>query len=162
MPHATRKVVYAPYIVYRYLSGRAGQTMDPIRYARAWGMRGEVAASLAVKFASTEDRVPEHWRAALERRVALDIAEVYRGALFDDPKGAWAYDLASLDARLASEAPHLHAALAAVPYSNRISYRFIQAWRMRSPVWPPMKSLCKAYSKLIHLVLFARRILKKR
>ena len=147
-----RRVVRFPQVLYRYLLGRSGQTMAPSELARGWARRAEVAVDIAEKYASVSSVVPADCQTLLQWRLTMMIAEVYRGAIFDDPRGAAAYDLASFDRRLAERTPLFHELLARVPYSRRIPYRFVQAWRR--PVWwrGICHMFCRAYTFLVRLV----------
>ena len=141
-----RRIVRFPQVLYRYLLGREGQTMA--KQAQSWWMRGEVALDLARRFPADSPSA-----APLRRRFAMVIAEVYRGCLFDDPPGARAFDLQTFDRQLREISPELAAAVENIPYSRRISYRFIRAWHRRSPGRRLMFAICRWYSTLVHLAM---------
>lgn len=147
-----RRVIRFPKVLYRYLLGRSGQTMAPSELARGWARRAEVAVDIAEKYDSVSSAAPADCQVMLQWRLAMTIAEVYRGAIFDDPRGAAAYDLASFDRLLAERAPLFHELLTRAPYSRRIPYRFVRAWRRR--VWwrGICNVFCRTYTLLVRLV----------
>ena len=147
-----RRAVRFPQVLYRYLLGREGQTMSGEALARAWWMRGEVALHMAGQFGGMAAHAqPEH-EAALARRLAELVADVYRGCLFGDRRRARSFDLSAFDTRLAETSPACHVAVAEVPYSRRIPYRFVGAWRARTWWRGIANALCRLYTRLANFV----------
>lgn len=147
-----RRVIRFPQVLYRYLLGRSGQTMAPSELARGWSRRAEVAVDIAEKQVSVSSAVPDDCRIALTWRLAVMIAEVYRGAIFDDPCGAGNFDLVAFDRSLAERAPVFYELLMRVPYSRRIPYRFVHAWR-RHVWWRVLGNMfCRVYTRVVRLV----------
>ena len=116
--------------------------------ARAWWMRGEVALHMAGQFYEIAAHAQSARSAALERRLAELVADVYRGCIFGDRRRARGFDIAVFDARLAETSPSCHAAVAEVPYSRRIPYRFVKAWRARAWWRWIANALCRIYTRL--------------
>lgn len=147
-----RRAVRFPRVLYRYLLGREGQTMAAESLARAWWMRGEVALHMAEGFASAAVHAQRRNMPALESRLAELVADVYRGCIFGDRRRALDFDLAAFDARLAQTSPSCHAAVAAVPYSRRIPYRFVRAWRSRAWWRGVADVLCRIYTRTCRML----------
>ncbi|MBR6733575.1 MAG: glycosyltransferase [Kiritimatiellae bacterium] len=143
-----RSAVRFPRVLYRYLLGRERQTMSGEALARSWWMRGEVALHMAGRFYEIAAHVQNARSAALERRLAELVADVYRGCIFGDRRRARGFDIAAFDARLAKTSPSCHAAVAEVPYSRRIPYRFVKAWRARAWWRGVANALCRIYTCL--------------
>jgi glycosyltransferase involved in cell wall biosynthesis len=147
-----RCAVRFPRVVYRYLLGREGQTMAGDALARSWWMRGEVALHMAGRFGEMSPHAQIAHKAALARRLAELVADVYRGCLFGDRRRARSFDLAAFDLRLAETAPECHAAVAEVAYSRRLPYRFVKAWSDRAWWRGIANVLCRIYTRLANLV----------
>ena len=147
-----RSAVRFPRVLYRYLLGREGQTMSGEALACAWWMRGEVALHMAGQFDEIAAHAQSARSAALARRLAELVADVYRGCIFGDRRRARGFDITAFDARLAETSPSCHAAVAEVPYSRRIPYRFVKAWRARAWWRWIANALCRIYTRLANLV----------
>ena len=85
----------------------------------------------------------------MKRRLAEFVADVYRGCIFGDRRRALNFDLSAFDARLAETAPECHAAVAEVPYSRRIPYRFVKAWRTRAWWRGIANAFCRLYTYVV-------------
>lgn len=144
-----------PQVLYRYLLGREGQTMNLKKVADSWWMCADIVLDLVKvlpqMISGSSPSVVQH----LERRIAVLASDVYRGCLFGvfcQSLRARDFDLDGFDRCLATASPRLYAACAEVPYSRRIPYRFVRAWRRRV-WWRGICSVfCRTYTLLVRLV----------
>lgn len=144
-----RTVRYCPKTVYKYLFGRAGQTMEAGKIAKSWWMRGELALHLLAEFNKVlvENNSPAC--ETLERRVDDLIVGVYRGGIFGNRGVPTSINLDDFDARLKTIDEESYRRAGEAVYSRRVPYRFVRGWRERRICRLIMESVCKVYSLVV-------------
>ena len=145
---AVETAVRFPEVVYKYLVGRAGQTMDLSKRVVSWWMRGAVALDMARKFVSVSGECEQSVRDSLFRRIESELEDTYRVAIFGMHGHKANIDLDDFDRQVRSVSPMLYDKLNTAVYSRKLPYCYIKAWRERSVRRYVMLPLCKAYTKL--------------
>ncbi len=142
------RVRYCPGTVYRYLLGRDRQTMEDAQMVKNYWMLGEVALDIVSQFEALRPKMPDEIRHPLLRAVVGYVANVHRGGIISRKGLAKNIDLVDFDRRLSVLSADIHRLVAEEPYSRRLPYRFVRAWRSHSPFLPIMRKVCLAYSAL--------------
>ena len=141
-----RKTCYCPETVYRYLRGRAGQTMEVKQIAKNFWMRAKLALDMLRQFTLMERFATRESIEYIRPRLANIISSVYRGCIFGHNGLTVNLDLARFDADLKDTDPILYEKVSSEPYCRRIPYQYIRDWRTRSWGRHLWLMLCKAYS----------------
>ncbi len=149
-------VRYCPATVYRYLLGRAGQTVEEAQMAKNYWMLGEVALDIVSQFMTLRAKLGAETRLVLQKAIVRHLAHFYRGGIISGERPPKNIDLADFDLRLSKVSEELYRSVEEEPYSRHLPYRFIRGWRLHSPFFPIMRKACLAYS------LFAKRYARRR
>jgi len=144
---AVKTVSYLHQMVYCYLKGREGQTMDPaVRRKTSW-MQAEVSIHACCQIRSALCGHSVSTKTILSRMAGDAIVAIYRGALLKS--GVFAnIDITRFDRRLQEESPDVYAETGDARYSSRLPYRFVLAWRRRAWHWQFMRQVCACYTNV--------------
>ncbi len=141
-----RKIAYCPETVYRYLRGRAGQTMETAQIAKNFWMRASLALDMLRQLEQMKSTAPQAAIDYLTPRLTNAIAGVYRGGIFGFCGIPVNLNLLDFDANLKKDFPEFYDAVTVETYSNIIPYHFIRSWRNKSMLRPFLVAFCKLYS----------------
>lgn len=141
---------YYPHPIYRYLVGRAGQTVDAAVTRKMVGNTMIVLESMLDTLSKRQKDISSRRRKYFDSRVMTKLVSVYRILLLkskgEENNGA----LLKLDRRIAAEQPEYFRLLAAEKVKF-IPFRFISYWRKRcnSGSFPMLHAFQKVISHLI-------------
>ena len=143
--HAVR---YYSNVIYKYLYGRIGQTMDEAKLAQSWWMKAEVVLDLVKGVKTFEKIAAPHVAWKLDHKLFSLCENVYCGGVFGNRGCVVNLDLNDFDHRLKVLSPDFYESLSRVIYSRRLPYHYVRAWRNQSVLFPMMKRVCRLYSAL--------------
>lgn len=143
-----RNIIYLPVVVYRYLVGREGQTMDPAVRARSIGMRTKVVLHAMGEMVRLQELTSINVKEYFQSAVMGYLQGIYRESILGTISRGDCFDLQAFDSDLREHYPREYNLLANVRYCRRIPYRFIQGWRSHSRLFPIMRYVCRLYSRL--------------
>lgn len=144
-----RTARYFPRGIYKYLSGRAGQTMDPVRLSRSEWMRGKVVLDIVRQFIRYRNGTAASVREALEERILDGMACFYRRAIFETDGSSVGFDLGRFDSGLKEISEDWYRKVGEVVYSRWIPYRYVRAWRKNPRIPPLLAFVCRLYTKCV-------------
>ena len=144
---AMKTAAYFPKILYLYLLGREGQSMQTAVWEKnLWMM--EKGAWKIRQFVKDNEECADY-DLAYPRQFAYSMFKaVYTTYIFSSNKSRIGLDIGAFDKRLAQEDPDIYRRLADEVYSRRIRYRYIRAWRRHAPLLGLCIAGCKLYSKV--------------
>ena len=130
-----KTVYYIPGVLYKYLMGREGQTMNPEAVRRgmshkALSLTNMVRSSLKIRHDETIDK---YFTGQLVRH----LEDIYRLYLVDYPHDDRAA-LKTLDSELKKYDPEAYRLSGEIPYRLHLKYRHISDWRRRNYVRIPL------------------------
>ena len=141
-----KKITYSPETVYRYLRGRAGQTMEAKQIAKNFWMLARLALDMLRQFVNSKPAASQEAIEYLLPRLTSRVANVYRGGIFGSNGLRARIDLSKFDMELKTCHPDFYEYMNAEVYCHRIPYRYISGWRKKVLLQYPLILLCKAYS----------------
>ena len=141
-------IVYLPVVVYRYLVGREGQTMDPRIRAKSIGMRAQVVFHAMGEMERLRAMASASVKEYFSSTVIVHLQVMYRESIFGLSCYESVFDLREFDSELRERFPKVYDLVSEVHYCWCIPYRFIQGWRARSRFFPLMRWVCRVYSNL--------------
>lgn len=122
-----RTVAYFDEVVYRYLTGRDGQTMQMIYTGSGWRQHVTVFRSLLNGF--SDKAIPAATRDYLTEVLLERARFMYVGTLL---KEAWPPQvIAEIDSYIRDNSPALYQQLENIPMHPRVKYPYIKVWRKR-------------------------------
>lgn len=141
---------YFPHIVYRYLVGRQGQSVDSSVITKAMTLQ---MAHFSKRLDDFEEMLPklsqEHRQYAFAR-MRYSMVNTFKCILFGKTTSHFSHQLLENDIKLNRVFPELYESLQAERLKPRIPFHYIKYWRNRYPKGKPMPiiSIIKAFSKL--------------
>lgn len=141
-----KKIAYCPETIYRYLRGRAGQTMEAKQIARNFWMLARLALDMLRQFTDVKTTASQEAIEYLLPRLKSRVSNVYRGCIFGSNGLRVKFDLSRFDIELRNCHPDFYEYMSTEVYCRRIPYRYIDGWRKKVLLQYPLIILCRAYS----------------
>ena len=144
---AVESVIRYPLTVYKYLIGRADQTMAPEVWQKSQWMRDEVFLDMARQFATLGRRETDACRAVGDD-IYLKVENVYRQRLIINPRQVGGVEIKDFDEQLKKVNGEIYSHVHNACYAHYFPCRFVDAWERHSILFPIMRRLCIFYTKL--------------
>ena len=141
-------VGYYPGMVYRYLYGRAGQTMDPNVRRKNYLTHLKIVLHMASFLKNCNGFVSKTAEAFVRRHFVAMSENAYRILIFNIGSTAFA-ELNEFDRQLKVYSPEVYETLGDKVYSRRLSFHFIKAFRCSLMSLKLMVPICRLYSRVI-------------
>lgn len=139
-----------PKIIYRYFTGRDGQSMSRSQYARNTWMMEKVALDLLENHEDDIQGADAAIAAHVRRMIYECLLSIYVACIVWKEKSLSKTNLQTLDDRLKVIAPDIYAKIGAVKWANSfLPYHYVKAWREGSKLLPIMTWLCRHYSNIM-------------
>ena len=123
LPMSTvKRISYFPRIVYKYLVGRDGQTMNPETFCKNMWMEIKGTKVMVEEFESAKATFSEECMSYLTRQIEKRCSYIYRWFLQFYPKQLNIVDLIEFDAYLKNKSPFLYKEVE----KAKIEYRFLR------------------------------------
>ena len=143
-----RQISYCPETVYRYLRGRAGQTMEATQIAKNFWMRASLALDMLRQFERLKPLTSQMAIDYLLPRLMETVEAVYRGGIFGYSRRRVNFNMLDFDKKLKNSFSDFYDMISNKTYCRRIPYHYIRNWRERSWLQIALVPLCKLYSWL--------------
>lgn len=125
---AVRKIYYWPHVLYKYLVGRNGQTMDPATYTKNMWMEIKGTKVMIEEYEKYKSTFLSENNKYLSAQVSRRSGYIYRWFLFIYKKYLNQKDLIAFDNYLKTSSPFIYERTEALP-AGRIRFKFIHEWR---------------------------------
>ena len=136
-------ITYCPEAVYRYLRGRAGQTMEHVQIARNFWMKAALVFDMLWQYKQVVPFASMEAINYIQPRLLTTIAGVYRGGIFGQNGYRVNLNLREFDKNLQRCAPEFYDQVSSEIFCHKIPYRYIDSWRRGAWFQPILVSLCK-------------------
>lgn len=143
-----REIVYYKGVVYRYLRGRDGQTMDPAVFARNYQMTMRVVLHALFWLKTFQGYVSNETHLYVQKLLKAHAEGLFRRYIFMF-KCRDERELRSFDDTLRRDFPECYEQLNDAIYSRRLKYHFIRGFRHNSFRRIPMELICRLYSRIV-------------
>lgn len=137
------KIRYVPLLIYHYLQGREGQTMEINKIVESWWMRGEIALDLLNWIKKEEWCKNKELRLGLESKIEMMLKYFYRGAIVGVLGHSVKIDLKEFDNRLKVLSSAWYDRMGSLCYSQWLPFRFIKRWRRATFIDKVMILMCR-------------------
>lgn len=144
-----RKISYCPETVYRYLRGRAGQTMEAAQIAKHFWMRAKLALDMLRQYDRMKASASQMAIDYLRPRLTSIVAGIYRGGIFGYNGHHVQIDLSEFDRDLKRNFPEFYDVVSNESYCRWIPYLYIRSWRKKAFSRPFFVTICKVYSFIV-------------
>ena len=144
------KIMYCPLVVYKYLLGRDGQSMEGAQYKRNFWMVVVVTMDIIRKTYNQLNGMQNYGRTYINTKLIESIAHVYRCVIFDSNMEQFKSYLISFDIALQEEFPALYQCTDSLCYGDKLPFRFIHEWRKHKKINWFWRISCKSYSYVAH------------
>lgn len=124
-----QKLAYFPKVIYNYLFGRAGQTVDPIVQARSMDSYKKLINSLLNTYEKEAPLASEYGRNYLMRHLRRLLQLIYGWYFINAGKEAFIKDLPFFENELKKKCPQLYLEMDEWRCPNRFGVMAVKAWR---------------------------------
>lgn len=130
------RMAYFPGVVYNYLYSREGNSSSPAEYYRTYGVQVKVFRRLIEEYNRVKESIPELARAYLCNHLRFRVLRVYRVYLFERNPLLDQENLVDFDNHLKTNARWLYDMMNDVPFSTKLRFRYVRAWRKHQAMTP--------------------------
>lgn len=123
-----KRLKYEPFVVYRYLVGRAGQTIDPKVRKKAIWTYAVIADRMVKEFSRITESVPQVIKQYLENFAVMMCANVYNGAIIDLHNDADDQKLVAFDAKLKTISTAIYVKVMDRLESRAVGFNYGRYW----------------------------------
>ena len=127
--HKVQNVMYLPYVVYMYLIGRDGQTIEQSTFSRNVNVILRLISCLLKRYDSFLDARRPAVRKYVDKVLLAQIAIIYRAYLIDKGINLRIEDLKAFDDLLKRMTPNLYCASDFIIKSKFFSYHYVRCFR---------------------------------
>lgn len=135
---AAGTAAYFPHIVYRYLVGRAGQSVDAAVITKAMTLQMEHFAKRLDDFDKVSATLGQAQRQYAFARMRYSMVNTFKCILFGKSTAHYSDTLLEIDRKLRRVFPALHASLGRETLKSWLPFRYIGYWRRRYPRGKPL------------------------
>ena len=143
---------YFPKVLYHYLVGREGQSVDPKVHAKTIWMRKKILMAAAQDYAGLCASVPAANQTYLKYWMDVCFLNLYNACIFENPCDESDKDLAEVDELLKTAAPEIYEKLGELEISRRLRFRYVRAWRRSKSSRSLAFRLFNAYQRLVGMI----------
>lgn len=126
-------ITHFPHIIYRYLVGRAGQSVDKSVITKAMALQLKHFSKRLDDYASISNGLSEAKKTYAYYRMFYSMVNTFKCILFEEGTDVFANNLIEIDNKLRTVFPELYNSLNDEKLSRKLPFRFIAYWRGRYP-----------------------------
>ena len=143
--------VYFHRVLYLYLMGREGQSMDTKTWMRNMWMRRDLVFIMLDRVYGFKKKGLMYQAEELRNHTYNMVRGIYRDCIFSSVRSSLESNLKLMDVELQKKDEGLYKRLADELYSPRVRYKYVKAWRTKAVSLWAMVLLCRLYSRIVEL-----------
>ena len=124
-----KTLMYFPKVIYNYLFGRSGQTVDPRVQAKSMEDYKKLMHSLLSTFVAESDSATAYGHKYMFSHLRRLVNQIYRWYFIRSPRSVFDQDLHFFEKEIKTMAPDLYAEMNEWRFPNRLGLKCIKMWR---------------------------------
>jgi glycosyltransferase involved in cell wall biosynthesis len=143
-------VLHYPYVIYKYLIGREGQSVDSSVITKAMTLQLKHFSKRLDDYAHVAKDISSAKKTYAFNRMKYSMVNTFKCILFGRTTGGFAHELMEIDQKLKTNFPELYYALDCEKLTAKLPFKYIAYWRHRYPNGKktPFITLIKSLKKL--------------